>query len=101
MEIKDIISSLQPALPAHSFEALRQQLSDRVAYLIDHDFEKLVRLLYTIDVDERDLKHLLQQQRDRPAADIIAERIIKRQLQKALLRQQTKTNTPRTDEESW
>jgi hypothetical protein len=101
METEDLIQTLRPALAGPLFEALNQRLEERIAYLIHHDFERLVRLLYTIDVDERNLKHLLQQQQNEPASLIITELIIKRQLQKWASRQQASNDAAATDEERW
>ena len=101
MEIEEHLALIQPDLPEQTLAALRQQLTARIAYLIDHDFERLVRLLYAIDVDERGLKHLLQQQADKPAADLIADLMIERQLQKMAYRQQFKKDITGTDEERW
>lgn len=101
MEIKHLLQQLQPAIKEDALNDLKQALQDRIAYLIEHDFEKLVQLLYTIDVDEKGLKHLLQQQQERDAAEIITELIMERQLQKMAARQQTQNNTDATDEERW
>lgn len=101
MEIENLLEQIQPAWEKQSYEDIKQQLNKQVAYLIDHDFERLVRLLYTIDVDERVLKHLLQQQVDRPSSDIITDLIIERQIEKLKLRQRPNNNDPATDEERW
>jgi hypothetical protein len=101
MEPEEQLALLQPAMPEAALAALRQQLAARIAYLIDHDFEKLIRLLYTIDVDERGLKHLLQQQSNKPSEDLIADLMIERQLQKMAYRQQFKNDITDTNEERW
>lgn len=101
MKIEQVLQQIQPALAKTPFEALKQQLIEQVAYLIDHDFEKLVRVLYTIDVEEKVLKQALWQQGDQQAAVIIAELMMERQLQKNAARQQPPDHPPAEDEERW
>lgn len=57
----------------------RQKLVAAINELIQHDFNKLLTILYRIDVDEDKLKSALRQQPARDAAEIIAELMIARQ----------------------
>jgi hypothetical protein len=57
----------------------RQKLVAAINELIQHDFNRLLHILYRIDVDEDKLKSALRQQPDRDAAEIIAELMIERQ----------------------
>ena len=83
-------------------EELEQQLQAAINYLIINDFEKLVQLLYTIDVDEKRLKTLLHQKRDVDAAKTITGLLIARQLQKIEWRQQHSNKGDDDDnEEKW
>jgi hypothetical protein len=55
--------------------------SDLIAYIndcIQHDFNKLVQLLYRIDVSEAKLKYILQLNPNEDAAKLIAAVIIER-----------------------
>ena len=55
--------------------------SDLIAYIndcIQHDFNKLVQLLYRIDVSEEKLKYILQLNPNEDAAKLIAAVIIER-----------------------
>lgn len=55
--------------------------SDLIAYIndcINHDFNKLVQLLYRIDVSEQKLKTILQSHPNEDAAKLIAAVIIER-----------------------
>ncbi|MCB0736043.1 MAG: hypothetical protein KDC92_00925 [Bacteroidetes bacterium] len=61
---------------------LLQALAERIAYLLDHDFEFLMQALYRIDVNENKVKMALQGESDNPA-QILAELIIEREMQKA------------------
>lgn len=83
-------------------EELQNRLAIYINDLIRHHFEKLVSLLYRIDVSEAKIKLLLQDQTDKNAADIIAALIIERQLQKIKSsRQFSQPDTRDTDAEKW
>src|SRR5262245_66275759 len=85
-----------------SIETVRQNISTHVNDLINHDFEKLVQLLYRLDIDEMKLKKALNEHGEKKAGDLIADLIIERQLQKIKSRQQF--NNPDdsiSDEEKW
>jgi hypothetical protein len=81
---------------------LFEDLSSYINHLIIHDFERLVSLLYRIDVDEKKLQSLLGQLPENNAADTIATLIIERQFQKIKSRQENRRNkNDMTEEESW
>lgn len=85
-----------------SMEELRQRLSVEINDLIVHDFQKLVGILYRIDINERKLKYLLRENVGEDAAVIIADLIIERQLQKIKSRQEyRRDNTNINEEEKW
>jgi stress response protein SCP2 len=87
--IQSINKELALALPEQiSMEQLRQQLAVTVNHLIEKDFQQLVQVLYRVDVNERKLKYLLQENVGEDAAAIIADLIIERQLQKINSRSQ-------------
>lgn len=65
-----------------SMPQLLEKLVIFINHLIQNDFQKLVSLLYKIDVDERKLKRILRENPGKDAADIIANLIIERELQK-------------------
>lgn len=80
----------------------KQSLVDRVNDLLQHDFPKLVFLLYRIDIDENKLRGLLHQQAGEDAAMIITDLIIERQLQKIKSREQYRQHDDTIDEdEKW
>ena len=76
-----------------SVSELEQQLTDHINHLINTDFEKLVYYLYRIDVNETKMKQLLQQEGGENAAQLIAQLIIDRQLQKIKSRVEHKTSS--------
>jgi len=98
-----INSEMDLALPPDTaFAALRQQLQLAVGRLIEKDFQRLVFVLYRVDVNERKLKYLLQENVGEDAAVIIADLIIERQLEKIKTRQQFKQQDDNlSDEEKW
>ncbi|MFZ1330362.1 MAG: hypothetical protein WBA96_04575 [Chitinophagaceae bacterium] len=103
---KDLIpainQSLEISLPdSISSEELREKLIAHINALINQDFEKLVFLLYRIDVNESKMRYLLDQREGENAAGLIADLIIERQLQKIKSRKESKSNIDIPDEEKW
>jgi hypothetical protein len=86
-----------------SRDQIKERLTEYINDLIDHNFNKLVNLLYKIDVSESRLKRLLDETSGNNAGDIIAELIIERQIQKIESREQFTGRDPgRIDEnEKW
>src|SRR4029077_20081281 len=85
-----------------SVEETRQKLSAYLNDLINHDFEKLVRLLYRLDVDETKLKKTLHDHPQHNAGEMIADLVIERQLQKVRSRRQFNQQDNNIDEnEKW
>jgi hypothetical protein len=81
-EEKMVVLLQNAILPNINKEENLQQLAKVINDLIVHDFERLVRILYRVDVDENKLKKLLY---DCPQADagiLIAHLLIERQEQK-------------------
>lgn len=104
-ERKEVIQSLSQwvALPDTgkiNWEEFEHALQQRINDLIQHDFQRLIEILYRVDIDEAGLKALLQQERDKDAAIIISRLIIERQLQK--IKDRNKFNSSNySDEERW
>jgi hypothetical protein len=67
---------------AATMEALAALLADRINTMITADFNRLVSLLYRIDVDEAKLKQLLRENSGVDAGLLIARLILERQWQK-------------------
>ena len=100
--ISDINQSLEISLPdTISLEELKQKLSLHINHLINHDFEKLVSILYRVDVNEKKIRQLLEQKEGENAAGLIADLIIERQLQKIKSRKDSKSNNDIPDDERW
>lgn len=101
VELEQLLQTLHPASTAVEVETLKKALQQQITYLVNNDFERLVRLLYTMDVDERELKHLLQQQPQPDAAVVITDLLLERQIKKVETRAQFKNSTPASGEEAW
>jgi len=84
-----------------SLDETKKILSGHINYLINHDFEKLVSLLYRIDVSENKLKNLLLENKNTNAGALIAELIIERQLQKIKTRKEFSAKPNESNEEKW
>jgi hypothetical protein len=79
----------------------RDHLILYINHLLIHDFNKLVQLLYRVDVSEKKLKELLQQNPNTGAAVIIADLVLQRQEEKVKSKQEFKSNEDIPDEEKW
>jgi hypothetical protein len=100
--IRTINNSLAIDLPERlSFAELHLQLSKHINQLIQTDFEKLVTLLYRIDVSESKLTQLLKDHPGEDAGDIIATLIIERQEQKIKSKKQNPPGTDIPETEKW
>lgn len=63
-------------------EEWRQQLISYINFLLLNDFNKLIGILYRIDVDEEKLKEELKLHPDKDAAIVISDLLIQRQKDK-------------------
>lgn len=90
-------------LPATQNKAFsRDWLADIINHLLNTDFQKLVSILYRVDVDEIKLRYLLAKHPDTNAGLIIADLLIERQLQKMNSRaDHTSQNDPIDENEKW
>ncbi len=62
-----------------SEEELFRQLSERIAWLIEHNMEYLMSLLYRNDVAEDKIYHALSPFEEAPANEALAKLVIERQ----------------------
>jgi hypothetical protein len=101
MDIDAIIEATGNRLQKEDQTKLYQQLTEAINWLIANDFQRLVQVLYRIDVPEQKLKRLLQEHKETNAANIIADLIIQRQMEKKKLREHFRQNDQASDEEKW
>lgn len=81
---------------------MSQQELERVIHeLINHDFQKLVQILYRLDIPEKKLREALRDQSQELAGPIIARLIIEREAQKKAAREQFRQQGPIPDDEKW
>ena len=92
-------------LPAKlPFEALRAALEEVVGNLLRDDLNRLIAMLYRVDISERKLKYLLQENVGTDASTIITDLIIARQLEKMASREKYRSEMDGADddgEERW
>lgn len=62
-------------------EQLLQALTERIAYMLDHDFEFLMHIFYRLDLNEQKVSNALTGGGDDPASQL-ALLVIERELQK-------------------
>jgi hypothetical protein len=100
--IRILNTELNTELPGDiSEENLLKQLAELINHLIQNNFQKLVIILYRIDVSETKLKQLLEQDSNEDAAVIISKLIIEREIQKINSRNLFMHNNDICDEEKW
>jgi hypothetical protein len=101
------IAVLDEIFSINSEESLKdkilfENLAAEVNHLIQTDFEKLVNMLYRIDVSEIKLKEMLKSHPDQDAGHIIAGLLVERQIQKNRLKKEFSRSTPPSDDaEKW
>jgi replicative superfamily II helicase len=103
---KEIIQLLNSELATDwperiSSEQLKENLSDYINHLIQTDFQKLIFLLYRIDISEPKLRALLNENHNADAGKIIADMIIERQMQKIKSRRENRRDNIIPDEDKW
>ena len=101
MAIESTIGLFNDDLSPEKRDSLYLILKEEVNRLINEDFNKLVQILYMIDVPEKKLRQVLSDNPSTDAADIIAKMIMERQMEKARLRAAFKTNRDIPDDEKW
>ena len=80
---------------------IKEQLVDCINYLLVHDFQQLVQVLYRVDVDEKKLKQTLAENKDTDAAILITDLLIHRTEEKARMKKLYKRNDNIKDEDKW
>lgn len=85
-----------------SASGFTSSLIEVINELIENDFNRLIQMLYRLDISESKLKKLLQTHKNTDAAEIIADLIIERQLEKIKSRRAYKQRDSDIDEnEKW
>jgi hypothetical protein len=82
-------------------ENWQTSFQEYINHLINNDFEKLVFLLYRIDVSEQKIKTLLENTSALNAGELITEAIIERIEEKKVAREKYKQIGEISEEEKW
>jgi hypothetical protein len=101
ISISDSVLSLADTIKETADDNVRSQLINLINELIKNDFPSLVQLLYRLDVEENKLKKLLHENSETDAASIIADLIIKRQIQKIATKNQYKKKDNPSQKDEW
>jgi len=100
---QDIIQYTEASLVAEAgIDVFKQKLSAYINGLINTDFNKLIYILYRLDISEKKLKTLLASQPAADAGQLIAGMMIERQLEKIELRRQFKQDSSKiAEDDKW
>ena len=85
--VKDLGLSVEDDVKIEGLEKLKKWLTQEIMMLMDHDFKKLLQILYRIDVNEQKAKKAFSATNPTSA---LAELIIERELQKVESRKKYK-----------
>jgi hypothetical protein len=99
--IPAIVKELGLPVSAKETSLNREWLAGIINNLLDKDFERLVFLLYRMDVNEDKLKRLLKENAGGDAGLIIADLMIERQMQKIKSRKEYPNNKNIDENERW
>ena len=99
--IKEFAVELGIISPDRNFSVNKQLLAERINELLISDFQKLISILYRVDINEQRLKTLLKENPGTDAGLIIADLMIERQLQKIKSRQQYRRDENISDDGKW
>jgi len=97
--LEEVSKELEVILKDYSIT--KQVLVEKINELINTDFQKLVSILYRMDVSEIKLKQLLNENSGTNAAIIIADLMIERQAEKIRSREQYKRDENISEDEKW
>jgi hypothetical protein len=84
--LPSVTSALQKVVDikdTDSYEHLKTELTARLVYLLHYEMEKLMGILYRIDVREKDVKAAFDLHNPKLIAPLLASAIISRELEKA------------------
>ena len=82
-------------------EEIKRQMAVYLNDLLLHDFSRLVQLLYRVDVDEKRVKAVLQQNPHEDAGLLLTELLMERQKLKSYKKETFGSFRNESDEERW
>lgn len=102
ISLPDKIIHVTQSLQFESLNEVREELITLINELINKDFQSLIQLLYRIDVNEKKIRLYLNEKTNEDSANVLADLIIERQLQKIESRKKFRSKTSgENDEERW
>ena len=101
MMIDQVTRAMEINTNVNSMEQFRMQLVNVVEQLLQKNFPRLIHILYRLDVNEAKLKAELKGNQSNRTAELIADMIIERQMQKQEMRQRFGGNEHISDDEKW
>ena len=100
--IDQLLLQIRDVAPDSEGPDIRSQLIEGINHLISQDFNKLVLLLYRVDVSEKKLRQILAESPQTDAAILIADLLIQRQLEKIRSREEfRKDENDIPEEDRW
>ena len=100
--LQEVSKELGVILTEKNFSLGKQLLAEKINELVDTNFQKLILILYRMDISESKLKQLLADNSGRDAGLIIADLMIEGQEEKIKTRQQfSKRDENISDDEKW
>lgn len=101
MDVLQTIQNWDASLSLNEKDNLRKRLAIAINELLLDDFDKLVQLLYRVDVSEQKLKNVLAANQEKDAGDLIADLLIKRQEEKLAFRQAFPPANNMAEDDRW
>jgi hypothetical protein len=90
--LSTIFGHLQMKDTASSFDEKFRHLAEYLDHLVSHDFNKLISILYRIDVSEEKAKQALANKKeDETNGDILAKLLLEREHEKIKFRERYRT----------
>jgi|26BtaG_2_1085354.scaffolds.fasta_scaffold00041_17 hypothetical protein len=81
------------SLEGHSYDALLEKLANHLNHLLTTDFDRLISILYRIDIpQEKAMAALAENAKKETAGETLAQLIITRQLEKVITRRKYRKN---------
>ena len=100
--IRSVVNDFGVEIPnGSSREEMLSKLSANINLLINTNFDRLISLLYRLDISEQRLKKELEENPGNDAGDIIAGMIVERELQKLQSRKSFRRDNNIAEEDRW
>jgi len=78
--------------PKTAYDELKSQIEPVISKLMNNNYERLLSVLYRIDVNEKSISEEIYRRNDEEPSSIITDLIIERELKKVIIRNYFKNN---------